>query len=58
MATRPFPPWSAAGRHVEVHLAQQVLLLVDGGRVVRAIHVSTAARAMSGRRHPLTVRRP
>ena len=39
----PPRPWSATGRHVEVHIAQQVLLLVDGGRVVRAIHVSTAA---------------
>jgi hypothetical protein len=36
-------PWSREGRHMEVHKAQQVLLLVDGGAVVRAIHVSTAA---------------
>ena len=36
-------PWSTAGQHIEIHIAQQVLLLVTGGRVVRAIHVSTAA---------------
>lgn len=35
-------PWSTAGRHIEIHKAQQVLLLVDAGAVVRAIHVSTA----------------
>jgi N-acetylmuramoyl-L-alanine amidase len=33
-------PWSTA-TGVEVHIPQQVLLLVSGGRVVRAIHVST-----------------
>ena len=42
VAGRPVP-WSREGRHMEVHKAQQVLLLVDGGVVVRAIHVSTAA---------------
>ena len=36
-------PWSTAGRHIEIHKSQQVVLLVDGGSVVRAIHVSTAA---------------
>jgi L,D-transpeptidase catalytic domain/Putative peptidoglycan binding domain len=41
-AQRP-QPWSTGGRHLEVHVAQQVLLLVSGGRVIRAIHVSTAA---------------
>ena len=41
-AARPVP-WATDGRHMEVHKAQQVLLLVDGGTVVRAIHVSTAA---------------
>jgi L,D-transpeptidase-like protein/putative peptidoglycan binding protein len=35
--------WSTSTRHLELHVAQQVLLLVEGGRVVRAIHVSTAA---------------
>ncbi len=33
-------PWSRA-TGMEVHIRQQVLLLVRGGRVVRAIHVST-----------------
>jgi L,D-transpeptidase catalytic domain/Putative peptidoglycan binding domain len=41
-ARRP-QPWSTVGRHMELHKAQQVLLLVEGGAVVRAIHVSTAA---------------
>ena len=41
-ATRP-RPWSTGTRHMEIHIAQQVLLLVEGGRVLRAIHVSTAA---------------
>lgn len=38
-ARRPVP-WSTA-EGIEVHLARQVLLLVRGGRVQRAIHVST-----------------
>jgi lipoprotein-anchoring transpeptidase ErfK/SrfK len=33
-------PWSTA-TGIEVHTRQQVLLLVSGGRVVRAIHVAT-----------------
>lgn len=37
---RPPTPWSTADG-IEVHIPQQVLLLVRGGRVVRAIHVST-----------------
>ena len=40
--TRP-QPWSTATRHIEIHIPQQVLLLVMGGRTVRAIHVSTGA---------------
>jgi hypothetical protein len=47
-ARRP-RPWSTAGGF-EVHIAQQVLLLIRGGRVVRAIHVSTG---MPGRPTPL-----
>ena len=39
--TRPVP-WSTA-RGMEIHIEQQVLLLVGGGRVQRAIHVSTGA---------------
>jgi len=38
-AQRPVP-WSTA-EGMEVHIPQQVLLLVRGGRVQRAIHVST-----------------
>lgn len=38
-AQRP-TPWSTA-EGMEVHIVQQVLLLVRGGRVWRAIHVST-----------------
>jgi hypothetical protein len=41
LATARVPrPWSSASGF-EVHIAQQVLLLVSGGRVMRAIHVST-----------------
>jgi hypothetical protein len=37
-------PWSRAHKHMEVHKAQQVLLLIGkGGKVTRAVHVSTAA---------------
>jgi hypothetical protein len=42
-AHRP-SPWSNA-RGIEIHVAQQVLLLVSGGRVQRAIHVATGANA-------------
>ena len=35
--------WSTTTRHIELHLAHQVLLLVGDGQVQRAIHVSTAA---------------
>ncbi len=41
-AGRPVP-WSRAGG-LEIHIAQQVLLLVRNGQVWRAIHVSTGAR--------------
>ena len=40
---RPIP-WSRVYKHVEVHKARQVALLIGkGGKTVRAIHVSTAA---------------
>ncbi|MGO9319528.1 MAG: L,D-transpeptidase family protein [Solirubrobacteraceae bacterium] len=39
-ARRPVP-WSTATTGLEVHIAQQVLLLVRDGRVQRAVHVST-----------------
>jgi len=42
-ADRPIP-WNRNGRHMEVHKARQVLLLIaKSGKLVRAIHVSTAA---------------
>jgi len=40
---RPIP-WARAHKHVEVHKDRQVALLIGkGGKLVRAIHVSTAA---------------
>lgn len=40
---RPMP-WSRVYKHIEVHLRKQVLLTIaKGGKVTRAIHVSTAA---------------
>jgi hypothetical protein len=42
-ATRPLPATLAAGRRVEVLLDRQLALLVDGGRVLRAVHISTGA---------------
>jgi endonuclease YncB( thermonuclease family) len=36
-------PSRTGSKHVEVHVDKQVLLLVDGSRVRRAIHVSTGA---------------
>lgn len=35
--------WDGLSRGVEIDRGRQVLLLVSGGRVIRAIHVSTAA---------------
>jgi L,D-transpeptidase-like protein/sporulation and spore germination protein/putative peptidoglycan binding protein len=42
-ATRPRPVTLVPGRHVEILLDRQLALLVDGGRVVRAVHISTGA---------------
>ena len=40
---RPIP-WSRVYKHIEVHKDRQVALLIGkGGKVTRAIHVSTAA---------------
>jgi L,D-transpeptidase catalytic domain/Putative peptidoglycan binding domain len=40
----PPRPWQAGGgTHIEIHLAQQVLLMVADGSVVRTVHVSTGA---------------
>ncbi len=40
-ATPPVPRGTGAGRRVEVYRDRGVALLVDGGRLVRAVHVST-----------------
>jgi N-acetylmuramoyl-L-alanine amidase len=42
-ATRPSPVGSAPGRRVQILLDRQLALLVDGGKVLRAVHVSTGA---------------
>jgi hypothetical protein len=42
-ATRPNPRTVGSGRRVEVLLDRQLALLVEGGRVERAIHISTGA---------------
>ena len=42
-ATRPRPVTLVPGRHVEILLDRQLALLVDDGKVVRAVHTSTGA---------------
>jgi hypothetical protein len=44
-ATRPTPASSLGGRHVEVHRDKGVTLLVENGRVVRALHSSSGGGA-------------
>ena len=44
-ARRPRPANSVVARHVEVHREKGVTLLVEQGRVVRALHSSTGAGA-------------
>ena len=39
----PYPRYAGGGHHIEVDKTRQVLFEVDGGRVVRVIHVSTGA---------------
>jgi hypothetical protein len=39
----PRPASRAAGRHVEISLAREVVLLVEDGKVVRAVHTSTGS---------------
>jgi hypothetical protein len=41
VATQPQPSDGALGRHIEVHRAKGVVLLVEGRQVVRAVHAST-----------------
>lgn len=43
-ASQPRPTRTAAGRRVEVYREQGVTLLVDRGKVVRALHSSSGAR--------------
>jgi L,D-transpeptidase-like protein/sporulation and spore germination protein/putative peptidoglycan binding protein len=52
-AARPTPRHTAAGRAVEVYRDLGVLLLVENGRVVRAVHTSTGfgGRTPSGSFH-------
>jgi L,D-transpeptidase catalytic domain/Sporulation and spore germination/Putative peptidoglycan binding domain len=42
-AMRPRPVTLMPGRHVEILLDRQLALLVDDGRVVRAVHISSGA---------------
>jgi hypothetical protein len=53
-AERPRPR-HGTGRHIEVDLARQVALLVDRGRVVRTVHVSTGAPSSATPRGSYTV---
>jgi hypothetical protein len=43
-AAQPKPARVARGRHVEVHRGKGVTLLVEGGKVVRALHSSSGKR--------------
>jgi spore germination protein GerM len=42
-ATRPAPGSADGGRRIEVHRAKGVVLLIDGGDVLRVVHASTGA---------------
>ena len=42
-ATRPLPRLRAPGRRIEVQLDRQLALLIENGRLVRAVHVSSGA---------------
>lgn len=47
-AARPQPWRRSKGRYIEVHISQQVLLLVEDGQVKRAIHVSSGGATPRG----------
>lgn len=47
-AARPAPWRRSKGRYIEVHISQQVLLLVQDGRVQRAIHISSGGATPRG----------
>jgi len=57
-ASRPVP-WNRAtsGKRIEVHIDRQVLLLIEGGAVKRAIHVSTGAGGRTPRGRFSVIRR-
>jgi hypothetical protein len=42
-ATRPQPSLRAPGRRIEVQLDRQLALLIENGRLVRAVHISSGA---------------
>jgi hypothetical protein len=42
-ATRPQPKLDLPGRRIEVQLRRQLALLIEDGRVVRAVHISSGA---------------
>jgi L,D-transpeptidase catalytic domain/Sporulation and spore germination/Putative peptidoglycan binding domain len=46
-ALRPRPVALLPGRHVEILLDRQLALLVDDGRVVRAVHISSGAGGLT-----------
>jgi hypothetical protein len=46
-ASRPRPAARRAGRRIEIDRERGVLLMVDGGEVVRAVHTSTGAGGMT-----------
>jgi endonuclease YncB( thermonuclease family)/lipoprotein-anchoring transpeptidase ErfK/SrfK len=57
-AARPVPSRrGGSGRRVEVHIGRQVLLLIENGRVQRAIHVSTGRGGRTPRGSFTVIRR-
>jgi endonuclease YncB( thermonuclease family) len=56
-AERPEASQRGGGRHVEIHIGRQVLLMVEGGTVKRAIHVSTGAAGNTPRGRWTVIRR-
>ncbi|MFN8123471.1 MAG: L,D-transpeptidase family protein [Thermoleophilia bacterium] len=57
-AARPVPSaGSKKGKRLEVHIDKQVLLLIQDGKVVRAIHVSTGAGGRTPRGRFSVIRR-
>ncbi len=56
-AHRPEPSSRARGKHIEIHIDEQVLLLVVDGKVQRAIHVSTGAAGNTPRGQWTVIRR-